>query len=114
MSDGKMMRLNRFLAAAGFGSRRGCEELIRSGRVMINGNVCTDLATQVAESDSVKVNGRAARAERLFYVLLNKPRGFICTSRDTHERQTVFDLLPKGWPRLFHVGRLDKESEGLL
>jgi 23S rRNA pseudouridine2605 synthase len=108
------MRLNRFLAAAGLGSRRGCEELIRAGRVTINGQVCTDLATNVADEDFVKVNGRRAQPQRQLYVLLHKPRGYLCTASDTHERRTVFDLLPREWPRLFHVGRLDKESEGLL
>lgn len=108
------MRLNSFLAAAGFGSRRGSEELIRTGRVTINGQVCTDLATDVADEDFVKVNGRRAQQQRQLYVLLHKPRGYLCTASDTHERRTIFDLLPRDWPRLFHVGRLDKESEGLL
>lgn len=108
------MRLNRFLAAAGLGSRRGCEELIREGRVAINGRVCTALATEVRDEDFVKVNGRRVLPERHFYVLLHKPRGYLCTAADTHERRTIFDLLPRNWPRLFHVGRLDKESAGLL
>ncbi len=108
------MRLNRYLASAGFGSRRGCEELIRTARVTINGQVCTNLATEVSDDDFVKVNGKRAVAEKLLYVLINKPRGYLCTAADTHERRTIFDLLPRGWPRIFHVGRLDKESEGLL
>jgi 23S rRNA pseudouridine2605 synthase len=108
------MRINRFLAAAGVGSRRGCEELIRDGHVTINGKTCANLATQVAETDAVKVNGRLLHAEKRLYVLLNKPAGFVCTRTDTHDRETVFSLLPKNFPRLFHVGRLDKESEGLL
>ena len=108
------MRLNRFLAAAGLGSRRSCEELIRSGQVAINGHVCTNLATEVGDEDFVKVGNHRVLPQRKLFVLLNKPRGYLCTASDTHERRTIFDLMPKNWPRLFHVGRLDKESEGLL
>ncbi|MEA3186971.1 MAG: rRNA synthase [Chthoniobacter sp.] len=108
------MRINRFLAAAGFGSRRGCEELIRTGRVTINGQVCASLATEVADTDFVKVNGKRAQVEERLYVLLHKPRGYLCTASDERDRRTIFELLPKHWPRIFHVGRLDKDSEGLL
>jgi len=108
------IRLNRFLAAAGLGSRRGCEILIRTGRVTLNGKPVTDLSTHVADGDAVKVGGRLLRPEKFLTVLFYKPRGVVCTRTDTHDRGTIFDLLPKNWPRLFHVGRLDKESEGLL
>ncbi len=108
------MRLNRFLAAAGQGSRRGCEELIRSGQVTINGVPCTELATQVGPGDVVKVGNRVLHTARSMTLLLHKPPGFLCTASDTHGRRTIFDLLPPNSPRLFHVGRLDKESEGLL
>jgi 23S rRNA pseudouridine2605 synthase len=108
------IRLNRFLAAAGLGSRRGCELIIRSGRVTINGKPVTDLATHVAEGDSVKVGGRLLHPEKFLTVLFYKPRGIVCTRTDERDRGTIFDLLPRNWPRLFHVGRLDKESEGLL
>lgn len=108
------MRLNRFLAHAGLGSRRGCEELILSGRVTVNGAVATNLATQIGEKDAVKVNGRLVRTERTLSALLHKPAGYVCSASDEAGRKTIFDLLPANWPRLFHVGRLDKESEGLL
>ncbi len=108
------VRLNRFLASAGLGSRRGCELLVRSGRVTINGQAVTDLSTHVAEGDAVKVGGRLVHPEKFLTVLFYKPRGVVCTRSDEHDRGTIFDLLPKNWPRLFHVGRLDKESEGLL
>jgi len=110
----EMMRLNRFLASAGLGSRRSCEELIRSGQVTINGVLCDNLATQIAPTDVVKVGNRVLRSAAPMTLLLHKPAGFVCTASDTHERRTIFDLLPPDFPRLFHVGRLDKESEGLL
>ena len=110
------MRLNRFLASAGLGSRRSCEALITAGKVRVNDQVCTNLATNVGPEDEVIVGGRKLRAQQHLYVLLNKPRGFLCTARDDVERgrRTIFDLLPREWPRLFHVGRLDLDSEGLL
>lgn len=108
------MRLNRFLASAGLGSRRSCEELIRTGQVTINGVVCENLATSVEPSDVVKVGQRVLHSAAPMTILINKPPGYLCTASDTHDRQTVFDLLPPHFPRLFHVGRLDRESEGLL
>lgn len=110
------MRLNRFLAAAGLGSRRSCKALITAGKVQVNGEVCITLATTVGPLDVVMVNGRKLRAQDRLYILLNKPRGVLCTAFDDGERgrRTVFDLLPREWPRLFHVGRLDMDSEGLL
>lgn len=107
-------RLNRFLAAAGLGSRRACEELIRAGKVTVNGAVCLDLSTRVSPRDAVKANGKLLQVAESLYVLLFKPRGYVCTQDDPHAAKTIFELLPKNWPRLFHVGRLDKESEGLL
>lgn len=108
------MRLNRFLASAGLGSRRGVEELILSGTVRINGKVVTDLATQVEPTDAVKVGSRLVESERLLYAVLNKPAGYLCTADDERGRKTIFDLLPRTWPRVHYVGRLDHESEGLL
>ncbi|HYR59203.1 MAG TPA: pseudouridine synthase [Chthoniobacteraceae bacterium] len=108
------MRLNRFLASAGLGSRRSVEALITSGQVRINGRVVTDLATQVGEGDAVKVGSRLLHTQRTLTAVLNKPRGYVCTASDERDRRTIFDLLPPSWPRVHHVGRLDKESEGLL
>lgn len=108
------MRLNRFLASAGLGSRRSCEGLITEGKVTINGRVCTTLATDVAPTDHVKVGAKLVRVEPPTYVALHKPRGYVTTLSDELGRRTIEDLLPRNWPRLFHIGRLDKDSEGLL
>jgi 23S rRNA pseudouridine2605 synthase len=109
-----IVRLNRFLALAGIASRRGAEEYIRHGRVTVNGELSTDLATQVAHSDQVRVDGRIVRTQEFIYLLLNKPADFITTRSDERSRKTIYDLLPGDLPNLAHVGRLDKESEGLL
>lgn len=108
------MRLNRFLAAAGLGSRRGVEELITQGSVRVNGQVVTNLATQVGPTDAVKVGSRLIRTEQPIYAVLHKPPGYVCSADDELGRNTIFELFPANWPRVHHVGRLDKESEGLI
>jgi 23S rRNA pseudouridine2605 synthase len=108
------MRLNRFLAAAGLGSRRYCDELIAAGRVTINGHVCTDFSAQPTERDHVKVGGKLVHGERRLDIMLHKPAGFVSTRSDPNVRDTIFDLLPPHLPRLFNVGRLDAQTEGLL
>ena len=108
------MRLNRFLAAAGVGSRRHCDELIASGRVAINGETCTDFSAQPGGRDHVKVNGKLVHVVPPLTIMLHKPAGFVSTRKDPHVRDTVFDLLPAKFSRLFNVGRLDAQTEGLL
>ena len=108
------MRLNRFLASAGLGSRRSVEQLILEGSVRINGRPVTDLATQVLPTDAVKVGARLIHTERPLYAVLHKPAGYVCSADDEKGRKTIFDLLPRNWPRVHHVGRLDMESEGLI
>lgn len=108
------MRVNRFLAAAGCGSRRACDELIRSGVVAVNGKVLTDLATRIEPEDRVTVKGRPVRAAGWICLALNKPPGILTTCSDPGDRPTVLSLLPPHFGRLFPVGRLDKDSEGLL
>lgn len=108
------MRLNRFLAAAGLGSRRHCDELIVAGRVSINGKTCTDFSTQPDARDHVKVNGKLVHVVPPLTIMLHKPAGFVSTRRDPHARDTVFDLLPAKFSRLFNIGRLDAQTEGLL
>jgi 23S rRNA pseudouridine2605 synthase len=108
------VRLNRFLALAGISSRRGAEECIRDGRVTINGELITDLARRVSPGDRVRVDGRVVQAKEFIYLLLHKPADFITTRSDEDSRKTIYSLLPENLPSLAHVGRLDKESEGLL
>ena len=108
------MRLNRFLAAAGVGSRRRCDELIAAGRVSINGQVCTNFSAQPAPRDHVKVDGKLVHADPPLTIMLHKPAGFVSTRKDVHARDTIFDLLPKKFSRLFNIGRLDAQTEGLI
>ncbi|MEO7166544.1 MAG: pseudouridine synthase [Spartobacteria bacterium] len=108
------MRLNRFLAAAGLGSRRHCDELIADGRVTINGHPCTNFSTQVEPSDHVKVGQRIVRPAESLTIALHKPAGFVCTRHDPNATDTIYDLLPPKFSRLFSIGRLDAQTEGLL
>ena len=108
------MRLNRFLAAGGLGSRRHCDQLIAAGRVTINGQRCTDFSVQPSERDHVKVDGKLVRAAPLATIILHKPAGFVSTRSDPHAQDTIYDLLPKKFPPLFSIGRLDTQTEGLL
>jgi 23S rRNA pseudouridine2605 synthase len=108
------VRLNRFLAAAGVGSRRHCDKLVAAGRVTINGKVCTDFSAQPGPRDYVKVDGKLLRVAPPLTIMLHKPAGFVSTRKDRHARDTVFDLLPQKFSRLFNIGRLDAQTEGLL
>ena len=109
------MRLNRYLAACGLTSRRKAENLIRSGRVSINGEIVCEFSIIVNENDVVCVDGTQVVPEKKVYIVMNKPRGVVCAVEDPFDR-TVIELLPKEYEevRVFPVGRLDKESEGLL
>ena len=107
-------RLQKVLARAGIGSRRVCEELIAEGRVTVNGEVAVLGRRVDAEKDSVAVDGIPVGVRAgLVYYLLNKPAGVVTTAADTHGRPTVVELVPPE-PRVFPVGRLDSETEGLL
>jgi 23S rRNA pseudouridine2605 synthase len=108
------LRLNRFLAATAVASRRGADELIAAGRVTVNGKPCTDFHFQPGPTDYVKVDGKLIHQRAPAHILLNKPRGFVCTRRDPHVTDTIYDLLPPKFSSLAYVGRLDAQSEGLL
>jgi 23S rRNA pseudouridine2605 synthase len=107
-------RLQKILARAGLGSRRHCEELIDAGSVTINGTVATLGDKADAETDQIEVDGvRIGTQPGLVYYLLNKPSGVVTTASDTHGRPIVTDLVPVE-PRVFPIGRLDQDTEGLL
>ncbi len=109
------MRINKYLAECGIASRRGCDEIIKEKRVKVNGRNC-DLGTDVDENnDNVTVDGKkVTRAKKFEYYIMNKPKGCVCTVKDDKDRKTVMDYLPKNTARIFPVGRLDYDSEGLL
>jgi 23S rRNA pseudouridine2605 synthase len=112
--DGKV-RLNHFLAMCGVCSRRAADGYIRGGRVEVNGELCTELGTRVdPQSDDVRCDGSRVQPERPTYVLFNKPKGVVCTNAKHEQKKRVIDFLPEVRGRLFTVGRLDLDSEGLI
>lgn len=114
-SAGSGIRLNRWLASCGLGSRRKMESLITSGRIAVNGQICQDLGVRIGKEDEVTLDGKPLQpAIQPMYLILNKPRGYVVTRTDEKQRQTVYDLLPPEAAHLNYAGRLDKNSEGLL
>ncbi len=112
------MRINKFLAECGIASRRNCETLVTSGRVKVNGKKITNLATDVdPDKDMVSVDDKKVeRIHKHVYIMLNKPKGYLCTTHDEKDRKTVLELVKDKFKdkRLFPVGRLDYDTEGLL
>lgn len=106
--------MNKYLASCGVASRRACDELIANGHVEINGRPCLAPGTRVKDGDHVRLDGKRITALRHTTILLNKPRGLVCTREDELQRDTIYALLPNALQHLHHVGRLDAESEGLL
>lgn len=120
------MRIAHALATAGLGSRRKCETFVTNGAISVNGEVVFDLGRQVDfEKDTILYRGKVLQAAPHVYYVLNKPEGYVVTAQDIHAKQTVYDLLPRhlvnatrqsgtNRVRVFPVGRLDKDSSGLL
>ena len=109
------MRLAKHLAHAGVASRRASEEIVRAGRVTVNGEQVTDPARDVTDADDVRVDGRGlSGAEDRVVYLVHKPAGVVSTARDTHGRPTVVDLVESRGARLYPVGRLDADTTGLI
>ena len=111
----EVVRLNKFIANSGVCSRREADTFIQSGVVTVNGEVVTELGTKVnVLTDDVRFNGQRLKGEEKVYIVMNKPKGYVTTASDPHAEKTVMDLL-KGCPtRVFPVGRLDKNTTGVL
>ena len=111
----EVIRLNKFIANSGVCSRREADSYIQAGVVTVNGEVVTELGTKVnVISDDIRFNGERLKGEEKVYLVMNKPRGFVTTSSDPHADRTVMDLLKECKTRVFPVGRLDKNTTGVL
>ncbi|MCW5937613.1 MAG: rRNA pseudouridine synthase [Fimbriimonadaceae bacterium] len=108
------MRIHRYIASSGLCSRRKAEEMIREGRVTLNGSLVVELGVPVKDGDQVAVDGQAVRPASLQYIVLNKPKGVVTTLTDPQRRPTVASFMPPSAIGLKPVGRLDMETEGLL
>lgn len=109
------MRLNRYIANSGVCSRREADNLIRMGVISVNGKVITELGYKVNPGDQVRHEGKLLNAEKPVYILMNKPKGYLTTTRDPQERDTVMALIGKAVrQRIYPVGRLDRNTTGLL
>lgn len=113
--DDGTIRLNKYISNAGICSRREADELIKSGLAEVNGKIITEMGYKVQPGDIVKFDGNVISAEKNVYILLNKPKGFITTTKDEKNRKTVMDLIANATTaRVFPVGRLDRATTGLL
>ncbi|MDE0826425.1 MAG: pseudouridine synthase [Akkermansiaceae bacterium] len=108
------VRLNKFLASSGLGSRRACDALVKSGEISVNGDVCINPGVQIGEGDEVHYGHKPVAPRQTLLILFNKPRGLVCTKNDELNRPTIFHSLPSKLHHLNHVGRLDQDSEGLI
>ncbi len=108
------MRINKYIAQSGFCSRRKADEYVESGAVKVNGEVVTMLGFEIRKKDKVTINDKLIRADKLEYYKFYKPAGYITTKSDENNRKTIYDILPKEYQHLNPVGRLDKDSTGLI
>ncbi len=107
------MRINKYLAASGVASRRECDKMIAEGKVIVNGKRAV-LGMEIGDNDEVLAEGAKVILKKNEYYILNKPKGYICSVSDEKGRKTVLDLMPTNVGRIYPVGRLDYDSEGLL
>jgi len=109
------IRLNRFIANSGLCSRREADELIEKGFISVNGKTITDLGTKISKNDDIRYKGKKLLSEKKVYILMNKPKGYVTTVSDPHAEHTVLELLGNDCrERVYPVGRLDKETTGVL
>lgn len=114
-AESALPNLTKFLAASGAASRRHAAELIKGGHVSVNGELCTDPSVRIADGDRVTLDGRPVKPVGSYvYVMLHKPRGYVCTAEDPHAPKKALDLIDLPGVRLVSAGRLDKNSEGLI
>ena len=113
-SNNNFIRLNKFISQSGVCSRREADKLIKKGLVTINNTIISELGTKVNLHDRIKLKGKIIKPQKNIYILLNKPKDFITTNKDTHGRKIVYDLIKGVKERLFSVGRLDRNTTGLL
>ena len=113
-NNNKTIRINKFISNSGVCSRRQADELIVGGKVKVNGKLFKKLGAKIKLSDKVTVRDKEINHEKKIYLLLNKPKNYITTNEDTHRRKIVFDLIKGIKERVFSVGRLDRDSTGLL
>ena len=107
------MRINKYLAKCGLGSRRKCDEFISSGKIKVNGKIVTDFSLNVSNDCFVQFNNKLINKSEDVTYILNKPRGYICTKDDDLDRRIIYDLLPNK-NNLFSIGRLDYDTTGIL
>lgn len=113
--ESDLIRLNKYISNAGICSRREADKLITSGVITVNGKVVTDLGVKVSPGDKIKYDGVALKPEKKYYLLLNKPKGYLTTTDDPYERKTVMQLIKNACrERIYPVGRLDRDTTGLL
>ena len=107
------MRLNKFLARAGIGSRRKCDIFISEGLIKINGKIIKDFSYQVSDNDYIQFENKYIEVEPYSYFILNKPKGYVCSNNDDLSRKIIFDLIPFK-NKLFSIGRLDYDTTGII
>ena len=111
----ELIRLNRYIANAGICSRREADELIKKGKITVNGQIVTELGTKVYRKDNVRVENKAISPEKKVYLLLNKPKDYVTTLDDPHASRTVMELIKGACEeRIYPVGRLDRNTTGIL
>ena len=108
------IRLNKYISQSGLCSRREADNLIKQGQVKVNGSLCNELGSKLNINDLVQINNRPIKPEKNIYILLNKPKDYITSNKDTQNRKIVFDLIKGIKERLFSVGRLDRNTTGVL